>query len=313
MGLTHSLDLLCDNERIDAVNATAKFFPNRAVKFIYTEGRAGKEIIKENLFADVVRALSEKNISVKAKYRAVPPEVSKSELITNTVRRGGFKTYYGHSSAARKNNIERAVSHINGVEIASGDIFSFNKTVGARTAARGYKEAPIIVNGKFEGGVGGGVCQVSTTLYNSVLYSDLAVVTVSRHSLPVRYVMPSFDAMVSSVSDFRFSNNTDYSTYIEGKCEGGYVYFTLYGAPREYDITLVSEKIKDVAFSTEYIDDDTLDEGVESVVNEGSNGLVSEGFIVRSKGGAIISRVKIRHDVYGAVVRTILRYFRLTT
>lgn len=306
-GLTANLDLLCEDERVAPENAKAVFFPNRAQKFVYSEGRAGREIDKERLLADIVKGLGENKVSVSTVYRDILPTVTVDELVANTVRRGSFKTYYGYSGAARKENIERAVSHVNGATLAAGGVFSFNGTVGARTAARGYKEAPIIVNGKFEGGVGGGVCQVSTTLYNAVLYSDLAVLTVSRHSLPVRYVQPSFDAMVSSVSDFKFINDTDYPLYIEGDCKDGYVSFTVYGSPQEYGIRLISEKIKDIPRPVEYLDDDTLEVGTESVISEGADGLVSEGYLVRLKDGVEISRRKIRQDSYGTIKRTVLR------
>ena len=121
---------------------------------------------------------------------------------------GEYSTSYASSSAARKHNIELAASAVNGAVIGVGEEFSFNVTVGVRSRRRGYLPAPVIVSGKYTTGVGGGVCQVSTTLYNAVLRSGLEVVSVSRHSIPVSYVPRSMDAMVSGATDFRFKNNT---------------------------------------------------------------------------------------------------------
>ncbi len=100
-GLTANLDLLCEDERVAPENAKAVFFPNRAQKFVYSEGRAGREIDKERLFADIVKGLGENKVSVSTVYRDILPTVTVDELVANTVRRGSFKTYYGYSGAAR--------------------------------------------------------------------------------------------------------------------------------------------------------------------------------------------------------------------
>lgn len=142
---------------------------------------------------------------------------------------GEYRTSYASSCASRKHNVELAASAVNGTVVAAGKEFSFNVTVGVRSAKRGYLPAPVIVGGEFTTGTGGGVCQVSTTLYNAVLRSGVRVTEVSRHSLPVSYVPYSMDAMVSEATDFRFINDTPYPIRIEMKADGSTLKAALYG------------------------------------------------------------------------------------
>ena len=110
--------------------------------------------------------------------------------------------------------------------------FSFNYTIGERTERRGYKKAKIIVGGEFVDGVGGGVCQVSTTLYNAVLLAGLKVVECHPHSLPVSYVEPSFDAMVNSGwADLKFINDTHNPVIIRARADGAKLTIQIFGEP----------------------------------------------------------------------------------
>ena len=113
------------------------------------------------------------------------------------VLRAEFSTNYSSSTDARKFNVALASKTLDNTLVDINGEFSFNYTVGERTERRGYKKAKIIVGGEFVDGVGGGVCQVSTTLYNAVLLAGLKIIECHPHSLPVSYVAPSFDAMVN--------------------------------------------------------------------------------------------------------------------
>ena len=148
--------------------------------------------------------------------------------------RAEFYTNYKSSSAERKNNIALASKSLNNVFVDVGGEFSFNRTVGARTEKRGYQKAKIIVKGEFTEGVGGGVCQVSTTLYNAILLAGLKVTEYHAHSLPVSYVAPSFDAMVNSGSaDLRFVNNTHNPIIIKTKADGETLKVQILGEPMQ--------------------------------------------------------------------------------
>ena len=129
---------------------------------------------------------------------------------------GRYKTSFNPGEKNRTINLKLAAAAINGQVIQPGKTFSFNKTVGPRTRERGYLEATIFVGGKKEQGLGGGICQVSSTLYNAVLKSKLKVVERHTHSLPVTYVPTGKDATVSyGYLDFRFQNNQKYPIKIQ--------------------------------------------------------------------------------------------------
>ena len=140
-----------------------------------------------------------------------------------------FSTYYGDSKQNRKDNIALAARKIDGLVLYPEDEFSFNDIVGRRTVENGFKTAYVIQNGDFVEGVGGGVCQVSSTLYNCALLANLAITCVRAHSLPVSYVAPSFDAMVSAASDLRFVNTLCAPITIRMSANGKYLRAEIYG------------------------------------------------------------------------------------
>lgn len=135
---------------------------------------------------------------------------------------GGYHTFYGYGGG-RNVNIETATAAINNYLLLPGELFSFNRVVGPRTVERGYELAPIIVGNAVVPGLGGGICQVSSTLYNAVLKAGLEVVERYPHSLPVGYVPPGRDATISNHLDFKFRNNSDRLVLIKTACWGGRV------------------------------------------------------------------------------------------
>lgn len=146
-------------------------------------------------------------LSIEEAYGKIKTMLTKDTAIKETVL-GRYKTIFHPGEKSRTVNLKLAAAAINGQVILPGKTFSFNKTVGPRTRERGYLEATIFVSGKKEQGMGGGICQVSSTLYNAVLNSKLRVVERHTHSLPVTYVPTGRDATVSyGYLDFRFQNN----------------------------------------------------------------------------------------------------------
>ena len=174
--------------------------------------------------------------------------------------------------------------------------------------ARGYKKAKIIFNGAFIDGIGGGVCQVSSTLYNAALLSDLLITEYHSHSLPVSYVALSFDAMVNSGSaDLRFINNTHNPVIIKTSADGSKLKISIYGEPPEYTIERKSVTVKTIAPPPEQILKDIngeypdLYKGEKKVVSYGKNGYKSEGYVIKKKDGCADVKLKIRTDTYAAV------------
>ncbi len=226
----------------------------------------------------------------------------------NIVLRSKFYTSYSHSSKERKNNIKLASNAIDKTFIDVGGEFSFNKTVGARTTERGYKTSKIIVSGEFIDGVGGGVCQVSTTLYNAVLLAGLDIVEYHPHSLPVSYVSPSFDAMVSyNFADLRFINNTSNPIILHTITTDNTLTVEIYGEPNEYCYIRQSKTLEDIPAPKEQ---EILDEkgeypelfiGQKKVVRYSKSGLKSQGYLSKLKDGKIVSTKKIRTDTYQAI------------
>ncbi len=217
-----------------------------------------------------------------------------------------FRTYYGESTQNRKDNVALACRKIDGNVLYPEEEFSFNDAVGARTESNGFKSAYIIQDGKFIEGIGGGVCQVSSTLYNCVLLANLAVTCVNAHSLPVSYVAPSFDAMVSSSSDFRFVNTSSAPVTVRMRADGKYVSAQIYGVD-VYTIKRKSQTIEVLPFDVEYQYSKDLKDGEEIIDTYGKEGLRSQGFLEYYQDGKLIKTILIRKDTYLPQKRIVLR------
>lgn len=223
------------------------------------------------------------------------------------VLRAEFSTDYGKSSEERKHNIRLAAKSLNNALIDVNGEFSFNRHVGARTEKRGYKSAKIIVNGEFTEGVGGGVCQVSTTLYNAALLAGLKITEAHAHSLAVSYVKPSFDAMVNSGSaDLRFINATHNPIVINAFADGKTLTVKIYGEPMREKYERKSVVVKEIEPEYSVIKDTAgeypdLYSGERKIIKYGKKGLISEGYIVKKINGKVVSESRIRRNKYAAI------------
>lgn len=165
------------------------------------------------------------------KIRVYPKVDSELLSIIRTKRIGQYITYFNSRNKARSNNIALAVEAINNEVVFPGEIFSFNKVVGQRTVEKGYMKAPEIVKGELIEGIGGGICQVSSTLFNAVDYSGVTMVERFSHSKHVPYVPPGRDATVSWYGpDFSFKNEYNQPILIRAKVIGGMVIVFVYSS-----------------------------------------------------------------------------------
>ena len=199
---------------------------------------------------------------------------------------GNFSTKYVNN-ANRTTNLRIAASKIDGKVIAPGATFSFNGTVGPRTASRGYKEAAIYSDGTVTNGVGGGICQVVTTLYNAAIEANMEITERRNHSFMPTYVDPGYDAtVVYGSQDFKFKNTRDYPVRIVADVSGGYCTVKIYGlrTDNEYDISIETNIIKKMKQKT----------------RGGAPGYVVDSFRVVRQNGEVISREKIARDTYSA-------------
>lgn len=147
-----------------------------------------------------------------------------------------FSTNYAASNRNRTTNLILASNKINGTVLMPGETFSYNKVVGARTISAGYKEAPIYVQGRVEDGLGGGICQITSTLYNAVVYANLEVTQRTNHQFVPSYVTASRDAtVVYGAIDFQFKNNRNYPIKLVCSVSGGIANFQIFGMKQEDD------------------------------------------------------------------------------
>ena len=214
-----------------------------------------------------------------------------------------YSTSYATSSANRCTNVELATKSINGYVLMPGETFSYNDTVGQRNAARGYKEAGVYLNGEVTTGLGGGICQVSSTLYNAVLLSNLEIVERTNHTFKPSYVPAGQDATVSwGAPDFKFKNNRNYPIKISATTSGKNIYFNIYGLKTDddYEVKIVSNQVGTVPFTTSYQNDSSLPSGTQKVIQGGSNGCKTETYKILYKNGTEVSRTRINADTYKA-------------
>lgn len=222
----------CSRFDLEAVNATL-YRENGA--FRVEEGRTGYSVDAEASTAAIYEYLMQRwdgqDGSVDLVMKVEEPKGKAEELLLVRDVLGAFTTSYSSSGADRSRNVENGCRLVDGTTLYPGETFSTYDAVKPFTTENGYYMAGSYLNGQVVDSIGGGICQVSTTLYNAVLLSELEVTERHNHSMIVNYVDPSADAAIaeSSGKDFKFVNNTEYPIYIEGHTENKKISFTIYG------------------------------------------------------------------------------------
>lgn len=198
-----------------ATNATMVFQPEKAELFLITDENAGRSISTEVLAAQLKSSLDQGVIAtLSMKSDAIVPEITKAMYVEQTQLIGSFTTAL-KPDAPRSKNIRLAGEAVNGAVLYPGDEFSFNVRTGERTKEKGYVDAPTISGSQLVDAPGGGVCQVSTTIYNAALLAGLEVVERHHHTWPVSYVGAGQDATVDWPSkDLRLKNSSDETMYL---------------------------------------------------------------------------------------------------
>ena len=231
------------------------------------------------------------------------PDVTTNEIGTEAFpdKLATYSTSYASSNANRSTNIALAASKINGTVLMPGEEFSFNGTVGKRTAANGFKTATVYSNGQVTTDYGGGICQVSSTLYNTVLKANLEITNRVNHTFTVGYVPIGLDATVSWGSpDFKFKNNRSYPIKIVATTSNKRLTISVFGLKEdvEYEVELVSYKTGTIPYSTVYTTDSSLGKGKTKVVQSGSNGATSVAYKILKLNGKEVSRTLLSKDRY---------------
>jgi len=287
----------------ESVDASVADFNVETYEFTFNPSSTGRQLDADALRRDVISALEAGGGNVTLSVAEQPPEISTEQI-------GGMYglidyaiTNANSSSKARLNNITLAMSMINGTKLAPGETFSFNDTVGQRTSGRGFKMATAYSGGEVTEQVGGGICQVSTTLFNAAVKADMRIDERHNHSLTVHYVDKGKDATVDwGNQDLKFTNTSADDIYI---CcyltDDKRIRFGIFGRllPDGEKITLDAVTVKVNKFETQYQPDPSLPHGKLEVSQNGRDGYKAEAYKVRwDAAGNEMSRELLCTSIY---------------
>lgn len=305
------IDDVINKIECEASEPCINFDPSKEGEEMFTavEGACRVQVDKTALYSKIDEAFKGgSKISVEVPVAKVD-YTTETDIFANTKLRSKFSTSYKSSARGRKNNVNRALQDFNGMVINPGEEISFNDVTGDKTADKGYMKANIILNGIYVEDYGGGACQASTTLYNALILSDIEVLEVHPHSIPVSYVPLAFDAMVSEgYSDFRFKNNLEHPIYIKTYGDDENAYVEVYGEPLEegYEIKRRAEFIETLPHEGDMIIKDEKGEYSDKVtyigeyyrIKKPSEGYHSKAYLQYLKDGEVVSEKLIRDEFY---------------
>lgn len=266
---------------------------------------------------------AEKILQEDKEQYEIPLTITKPKVTTAQIGSEAFpnllatySTKYDGGNTDRTTNLRIACQKINDKVILPGETFSYNKALGERSAATGYKNAKVYENGQVVDGIGGGICQISSTLYNSVLMSNMEIVERRNHQFVTSYTPAGRDAtVVYGMTDFKFKNTRTYAVKIKASCSNGIATVSIYGIKEEneYTVSFSTKTISTIPYTIQYVDDNTLAAGTEKVKQAGANGVITETYIIKSLNGKVVSSKLLSKDTYNAMQRIILRGTKGTT
>jgi vancomycin resistance protein YoaR len=265
-----------------------------------TQHLNGTEVDVAVLKSDIVSMIHTGG-TVNVPLRIVEPVIKAEFYEKINGKIGEFSTSFKGSAAGRVNNIKLSANAFKGVLLMPGDELSYNETTGPRMASAGYQEAPVILNGELTPGMGGGVCQTSTTLYNALLLADLEIIERSPHSMPPAYVPKGTDgAVATGYLDLVFKNNFDYPVYFDSEVDGTRVYFYIYGdmRSRDYSVKIDTQLNATIPYKIHENLDPTLPPGARVLIQEGRTGYKVSTFKSIIKNGEVVSTERISSDYY---------------
>lgn len=211
-----------------------------------------------------------------------------------------FTTQYRSSSEGRKHNIQSTARIIHDQILKPNEIFDYNKVIRETKAQYGFKAAPVIFNGTIVPGIGGGICQVSTTLYNAVLRTGLEIVERRNHSLPIGYVPKGQDAtFAEGYINFRFRNSSGAHLLIRTVTTDWTITVKLFGTlPKDITYTIESNTVKTLQPPVKYVKNNTLPRGQQKLIAKGRIGHIVETYRYKKENGRIIAKELISKDTY---------------
>lgn len=228
------LERLCDEVTayINSEPVNAKIEIDNG-KTTIVEGKTGVKVNTDefkNKIYDYIKSENKADTTIEVPFSEQPPAIRYSDLKDLNVKLGSYTTRYSEGKYGRPYNIRLTSQKLSGSLIMPGEEVSFLKTIGDITYSQGFQDAIVIINNEFKTGIGGGVCQVSSTLYNALLQSGITVTERTTHSLPVGYVPKGMDATVAVPGpDLKYKNNTDSPVYINSYTSYGTITVDIYG------------------------------------------------------------------------------------
>ncbi len=253
---------------------------------------------------EIAKALESKEKRYSLEVAVDEPEVTAGELKSLLFRdvMGTYSSNFSTSTEARASNVILTAQRINGYVLMPGDVFSYDKTVGSRTVANGYKSAGVYVGNKVESGIGGGICQTSSTLYSAALYANLEIVERTSHSLPVSYVPGGMDATIAEgYIDLKLRNNTDYPVKIVAVVNGRNLTCKILGVKKEgQSVEVVNTITGSIAPKIDVVGDETIPQGYKKVRSKGAAGFTVSSKRIVSVNGKVVKEEKLTNSVYNA-------------
>lgn len=247
----------------------------------------------------------------------IPLTITVPEITTNKIGTEAFpdmlstfSTRYDASNIPRTTNLKLAMQKLNGVVVSPGETFSYNKTLGKRTAEAGYKEAGGFAGGRVVQTLAGGICQISSTLYDAVLYANLDIVERHNHMFLAGYVGAGKDAtVVYGTYDFKFKNTRKYPVMIKTSIGNGIAQISIYGIKEEveYEVEISSKILSYISYKVIYETDNSLTSGTEKVVQNGMNGCKSITYKILKLNGKQVSSTVLSTDTYDPMNKIIKR------
>ena len=306
-----ALKELIEQESKNPKDASAQFTPNNSTHMTYTRSEEGVSIDLDELKKAVNEAIDDGKLTVEAPAQFTQPKVTTEELEQKIVRRAYFETSYAqypYNDADRVSNIKKCVAIINSkrLTLAPGQSMSLNDVLGPRTEAGGWKLAPGYVSGRSEDQAGGGVCQISSTLYCAAVKADITILNRKNHTIPVGYVNQGLDATISTGGpDLVIRNDTGENIYICCGLSGKQsVYFEVYGAPFKgfTKIALMSKKVRDIQPESDivYTYTDEMKSGQEEVYVKRRNGSEYAAYASYYDADKLVKQKKLSRSVYPA-------------
>lgn len=306
-GIKKDINLFINKINTDYKNATAKL---NGETFSIEKEKIGYSLNKNELYEKILNNLKQENFSVlRIEPEKLMPKYYYGDIAKSLNLRSEFKTNIERSTPERKHNIALALSKFNGKSIFPGETLSFNKMTGARNKKNGYKEAKIIVNGVYTDGIGGGVCQASTTLYNAAVLSGITA-NARNHTLPPSYVKKGLDAMVNSNgSDLKITNNLNLPVFIKSHITESEAVVKFYGsALNEKNYKTKSVIIEEMPSKGNKLIKDTEQKYLDKVKYQGeqfqlqypTKGYKTATYLLEYNKGKLVKETLIRKDVYPA-------------